>query len=78
MFWASAEVFQAAFPALEKTRRCVERFFNAAFGASSIVALQDELRYTAGSARAGPPKSSNSGPEPSTARVAIAIRATVP
>jgi hypothetical protein len=36
-FWASAEVHQPAFTALEKTRRCVEPFLNAAFAASSPI-----------------------------------------
>lgn len=44
-FWASAEVFQPAFSALEKLRRCVEPFLNAAFADSSLATLQAELRY---------------------------------
>jgi len=44
-FWASAEVHQPAFSALDKARRCVGPFLNRAFAASSLAALQVELRY---------------------------------
>lgn len=44
-FWASAEVHQPAHAALGKARRNVEPFLNNAFAASSLAALQCELRY---------------------------------
>jgi len=44
-FWASAEVFQAAFPAMDKARRCVGPFLNAAFASSSLATLEGKLRY---------------------------------
>ncbi len=44
-FWASAEVFQAAFPALDRARRCAEPFLNTVFAASSIGTLEGKLRY---------------------------------
>jgi hypothetical protein len=44
-FWASAEVSQPAFPALDQARRCVSPFLNAAFAASSLATLQGGLRY---------------------------------
>jgi hypothetical protein len=44
-FTASAEVYQVAFPALDKARRCVAPFLNAAFAKSSLATLQCELRY---------------------------------
>jgi len=44
-FWASAEVFRLADPALDKARRYVEPFLNGAFSASSVAALEGELRY---------------------------------
>ena len=44
-FWASAEVFHAAFPAMDKARRCVGPFLNAAFAASSLATLEGKLRY---------------------------------
>jgi hypothetical protein len=44
-FWASAEVHQPAFPALDETRRCVDPFLKAAFAASSLAALECKLRY---------------------------------
>lgn len=44
-FWASAEVFQAAFPAMDKARRCVSPFLNAAFSASTLAMLEGFLRY---------------------------------
>jgi hypothetical protein len=45
IFWGSAEVFDHAFPALDKTRRCVEPYLNAAFAASSLVTIDAKLRY---------------------------------
>jgi hypothetical protein len=44
-FWASAEVFQPAFQAMDKARRCVLPFLNAAFAASRLATLEGELRY---------------------------------
>lgn len=44
-FTASAEVFRLAFPALDKTRRYVEPFLNAAFAGSSLAVLVGKLRY---------------------------------
>lgn len=44
-FWASAEVFQPADAALDKTRRCVEPFLNTAFAESSLANLECKLRY---------------------------------
>jgi hypothetical protein len=44
-FQASAEVHQAAFAALDRVRRCVVPFLNAAFGASSLATLPCTLRY---------------------------------
>jgi hypothetical protein len=44
-FWASAEVYRPAFPALDKARRCVQPFLNRAFAGSSLSALQCKLRY---------------------------------
>jgi hypothetical protein len=44
-FRASAEVFRAAFPAMDRARRCVEPFLNAAFAASSLAMLDAKLRY---------------------------------
>jgi hypothetical protein len=44
-FWASAEVFQAAFPAMDKARRCTGPFLNTAFAASSLATLEGMLRY---------------------------------
>lgn len=44
-FWASAEVFQPAFPALDGIRRCVEPHLNAAFAASNLAALDCKVRY---------------------------------
>lgn len=43
-FQASAEVFQA-FSALDRVRRCVDPFLNAAFAASSLSTLEGTLRY---------------------------------
>ncbi len=45
LFWASAEVFKDADSALDKARRCVEPFLNAAFAASSLATLEGKLRY---------------------------------
>ena len=42
---ASAEVYQPAHAALDKVRRIVVPFLNAAFAASSLAALQCKLRY---------------------------------
>jgi hypothetical protein len=44
-FWASAEVFQPAVPALDKARRSVGPFLNTAFAGSSLATLRCELRY---------------------------------
>lgn len=44
-FWASAEIFRAASPAMNRARRCVEPFLNAAFTASSLATLDAKLRY---------------------------------
>lgn len=45
-FRASAEVFKAAFPALDKARRAVLPFLNASFALSSLAYLDCILRYT--------------------------------
>jgi hypothetical protein len=44
-FWASAEIFRAASPAMNRARRCVEPFLNAAFTASSLATLDAKLHY---------------------------------
>lgn len=44
-FQASAEVHQAAFAAMDRVRRCVVPFLNAAFAMSSLGALQCTIRY---------------------------------
>lgn len=44
-FWASAEVFQPAYEASNRVRLSVEPFLNAAFAASSLAAVEGELRY---------------------------------
>lgn len=44
-FWASSESYQPASAGLEKARRSVEPFLNAAFAASSLGAVQGKLRY---------------------------------
>ena len=44
-FWASSESHQPAGAALEKTRRSVESFLNAAIAASNLATLQCKLRY---------------------------------
>jgi hypothetical protein len=44
-FWAAAEVFQAAYPALTKIRRVVEPLLNAAFEKSSFTNIEAKLRY---------------------------------
>jgi hypothetical protein len=44
-FWASAETFQAADPALDRVRRCVGPFLNTAFATSSLSTLEAKLRY---------------------------------
>lgn len=45
IFWASAEVYKDAYPALDKVRRCVDPFLNAAFAETSLATLQCELHY---------------------------------
>src|SRR5262245_32286959 len=45
VFWASAEVFQPAFPALDKARRCVQPFLNSEFTNSRLGNLEAKLRY---------------------------------
>jgi hypothetical protein len=45
IFWASAEVFDAAFPAADKARRCVEPFLNTELSRSSLANLDARLRY---------------------------------
>jgi hypothetical protein len=44
-FWASAEVHQPAYPALNKVRHCVESFLNAEFANSTLSELHCMLRY---------------------------------
>jgi hypothetical protein len=44
-FWASAETFKDANPALDRVRRCVEPFLNTAFATSSLSTLEAKLRY---------------------------------
>jgi hypothetical protein len=44
-FWASSETDQPAGSAVERIRRCVEPFLNAAFAASSLATLGCKLRY---------------------------------
>jgi hypothetical protein len=44
-FWASAEVFQPAFAALDRIRRLVDPFLNSALVASSLATLRGRLRY---------------------------------
>jgi hypothetical protein len=44
-FWASAEVHQSAFAALDTVRRSVEPFLNAALATSSLAPLPCKLRY---------------------------------
>jgi hypothetical protein len=44
-FWASAEVFQPAFSAVDKVRRSVDPLLNAALAASSLATVEGELRY---------------------------------
>jgi len=44
-FRASAEVYQPAFSAMDRTRRCVDPFLNAAFAGSSLATLECKLRY---------------------------------
>ena len=44
-FWASAEVHQPAYAALDKARRCVVPFLNAEFATSSLATLQCTIRY---------------------------------
>lgn len=45
IFWASAEVFIDAHPALDRARRCVEPYLNAAFSESALRTLDVEIRY---------------------------------
>jgi len=44
-FWAAAEVFDLAYPALDKVRRLVEPLLNAAFEASALSDIKGLLRY---------------------------------
>ncbi|THD45082.1 MAG: hypothetical protein E8A46_29570 [Bradyrhizobium sp.] len=44
-FWASAEVYQPAFSALDRARRSVDPFLNAAFAESSLATFECKLRY---------------------------------
>jgi hypothetical protein len=44
-FRASAEVYQPAFSALDRARRCVDPFLNAAFAGSSLATFECKLRY---------------------------------
>lgn len=44
-FRTSAEVFDLAYPALEKVRRLVEPMLNTAFGASTLSNINGLLRY---------------------------------
>lgn len=44
-FWAAAEVHQPAYEALEKVRRTVEPYLNAAFAVSNLAAFECKLRY---------------------------------
>lgn len=44
-FWASAEVFQPADAGLDRARRCIEPYLNAAFAGSSLETIEAELRY---------------------------------
>lgn len=45
IFWASAEVGIDANPAMERARRCVEPYLNAAFAESTLGSLAVEIRY---------------------------------
>jgi hypothetical protein len=44
-FWASAEVFQPAHAGLDRARRCIEPYLNAAFARSSLANIDAKLRY---------------------------------
>jgi hypothetical protein len=44
-FWASAEVYQPAFSALDRVRKHVEATLNEAFCQSSLASLEFKLRY---------------------------------
>jgi hypothetical protein len=44
-FWASAEIHQPAFLAMNRVRLIVEPFLNAAFASSSLATLEGKLRY---------------------------------
>lgn len=43
--WASAEVFQLAYPALDRLRKLVVPYLNAAFAVSNLADLAIEIRY---------------------------------
>lgn len=45
IFRTSAEVFQPADAGLDRARRCVEAYLNAAFAATSLATLNAKLRY---------------------------------
>jgi hypothetical protein len=44
-FWAAAEVYRLAYPAVADVRRNVEPFLNSEFSTCSLVALDCKLRY---------------------------------
>ena len=44
-FWASAQVYKDAFPALNQVRLAVEPFLSAAFARSTLTTIQGKLRY---------------------------------
>ncbi|WP_145612127.1 hypothetical protein [Nitrospirillum amazonense] len=44
-FYASAEVFQPAYAALDVARRCVGPFLSAAFATSSLASVDAKIRY---------------------------------
>jgi hypothetical protein len=44
-FWAAAEVFDLAYPALEKVRDLAEPLLNEAFDASILSGVEGKLRY---------------------------------
>jgi len=45
IFWASAEVYRLAFPALDLVRRSVEPYLNAILAQSCLSALDCKIRY---------------------------------
>lgn len=45
IFWASAEVYRLAFPALDLVRRSVEPYLNGVFAQSRLAALYCKIRY---------------------------------